>query len=183
MSPATTIEQALQDLDLDMRWYPHHTLLLLAGTGSALLLAFPWLMSNLPELGTAIALFFSQLCHQDSNRSFALAGVPLPVCARCLALYLGGFVGIAACPLLRFIPTSRRRITRLLVIALGLLVLDAGLDMAGLWNNTPVTRSLTGALFGGVCGLILSLAVQQSSGSSSSEQPLRTAANQTIHPS
>ncbi len=85
-----------------MRWHRHFALLLLAGTGSALLLAFPWLMLNLPVLGTGIALFFSQICHQDPTRSFVLAGTTLPVCARCLAFYLGGFAGIASYPVLGF---------------------------------------------------------------------------------
>ena len=98
-----------------MCWHRHFALLLLAGTGSALLLAFPWLMPNLPVLGTGIALFFSQLCHQDPARSFVLAGTTLPVCARCLAFYLGGFAGIASYPLLGFRWRQGHRIKRLLV--------------------------------------------------------------------
>ncbi|MEO8260775.1 MAG: DUF2085 domain-containing protein [Acidobacteriota bacterium] len=31
----------------------------------------------------------SLICHQRPERSFHLAGVPLPVCARCLGIYLG----------------------------------------------------------------------------------------------
>lgn len=164
-----------------MLWHRHITLLLLAGTGSALPLAFPWIVSNLPALGLGIALFFSQLCHQDPNRSFVLAGATLPVCARCLALYLGGFVGIAAYPLLILCPRHGPRMTRFLIISFGLIALDVGLDVAGLWENTFITRSLTGAFFGGACGIVVSFAMQQSSGGGSPEC-LRASSNQTIHP-
>ena len=159
-----------------MRWHRHFALLLLAGTGSALLLAFPWLMRNLPVLGTGIALFFSQLCHQDPTRSFVLAGTTLPVCARCLAFYLGGFAGIASYPVLGFRWRQGRNIKRLLIVSLCLIVLDVGLDLAGIRENTFFSRSITGALFGGACGLLVSFVLQQSSGfHSSSERWIFTA--------
>ncbi|MSO22432.1 MAG: DUF2085 domain-containing protein [Acidobacteria bacterium] len=165
-----------------MLWHRHFALLLLAGTSSALLLAFPWLMSNLPALGTGIALFFSQLCHQNPQRSLVLAGTTLPVCARCLALYIGEFIGIATYPVLRFRWGQGRQIMRFLTVALGLIGLDVGLDVAGLWENTFFSRSLTGALFGGACGLLVSFAIHPSKLSGSSVR-LRSSATRTIHPS
>jgi len=159
-----------------MLWHRHLILLLLAGTGSALLLTFPWIMPNLPALGTGIALFFSQLCHQNPNRSLVMAGATLPVCARCLALYVAGFVGIAAYPVIGFGWRQCQQLTRFLMVSLGLIVLDVGLDFAGLWVNTFFSRSLTGALFGGACGLLVSYAIQHSrlSGSSVPSNPQRT---------
>lgn len=38
----------------------------------------------------------SHICHQRTERSFALAGVQLPVCARCFGLYLSGAAGALA---------------------------------------------------------------------------------------
>lgn len=38
----------------------------------------------------------SQICHQKTERSFALAGVQLPVCARCYGLYVSGALGALA---------------------------------------------------------------------------------------
>jgi len=154
----------------DMLWHRHFLLLLLAGTGSALLLAFPWLMASMPLLGTGIAVFFSQLCHQDPTRSFALAGTTLPVCARCLGFYLGGFAGIASYPVLGFHWHQRQNIKRLLTVSLCLIILDVGLDLAGIRKNTFFSRSITGAVFGGVCGLLVSFALQQSSGVHSSSE-------------
>jgi hypothetical protein len=38
------------------------------------------------------------ICHQRADRSFHLAGVQLPVCARCFGLYASGAAGaVAAC--------------------------------------------------------------------------------------
>jgi uncharacterized membrane protein len=153
-----------------MRGHRHCVLLLLAATGSALLLAFPWLMVNLPVLGTGIALFFSQLCHQDPARSFAIAGTTLPVCARCLGFYLGGFAGIGTYPVLGFRWHQGQSMKLILIVSLCLIVLDVGLDLAGIWENTFFSRSITGAVFGGVCGLLVSFALQQSSGFHSSSR-------------
>lgn len=153
-----------------MRWRRHLPLLLLAGTGSALLLAFPWLVPNLPVLGTGIALFFSQLCHQDPARSFVLSGTTLPVCARCLAFYLGGLAGIAIYPALGLRWRQGRHIKRLLVVSLCLIALDVGLDLAGIRDNTFFSRAVTGAVFGGVCGWLISFALQQSGGFRSSSE-------------
>jgi uncharacterized membrane protein len=38
----------------------------------------------------------SAVCHQRPERSFAIQGVQLPVCARCLGLYLAGAAGALA---------------------------------------------------------------------------------------
>jgi uncharacterized membrane protein len=151
-----------------MRWRRHFALLLFAGNGCALLLAFPWLMPNLPVLGTGIALFFSQICHQDPTRSFVLAGTTLPVCARCLAFYLGGFAGIAGYPVLGSRWRQGENLKWALIVSLCLVVLDVGLDLAGIRENTFFSRSITGAVFGGVCGLLVSFALQQPTGFHSS---------------
>lgn len=36
------------------------------------------------------------VCHQKPERSFQLAGLPLPVCARCVGLYAGAALGAIA---------------------------------------------------------------------------------------
>ena len=45
---------------------------------------------------TAAALIFeigARICHQRAERSFHIAGVQMPVCARCLGLYASGALG------------------------------------------------------------------------------------------
>ena len=141
-----------------MIWHRHLALLMLAGTLCAIPLAFPWFMINVPSIGAGIALFFSQLCHQNPSRSFALAGFTLPVCARCLALCMGGLVGIATYPLFR--RRWHRGLKRSFLFSIGLLAIDVGLDVLGLWKNTFLSRSFTGVFCGGTAGLLLSLAIQ-----------------------
>ena len=50
---------------------------------------------RLPVLTLAVYQAGSLVCHQRPERSFHLAGVQLPVCARCFGLYLSGAVGLA----------------------------------------------------------------------------------------
>ncbi|MCI0421117.1 MAG: DUF2085 domain-containing protein [Acidobacteria bacterium] len=166
-----------------MRWLRHLVLLVLAGVWCALLLAFPWAMHQAPALGAATALFFSQLCHQDPSRSFALAGITLPVCARCLAFYLGGLVGIACYPMPIFRSNHCQEIKRFFVASLCLVALDAGFDLASIWQNTFFSRSLTGALFGGACGLLLSHVIQNADVRSSPGQMEQASVNHPFPPS
>lgn len=79
------------------------------------------------ELGgiSAVAQAFlyaagSVVCHQIPERSFHLAGVQLPVCARCTGLYLGGLAGVAVWMSLGQRLRSRLGGTRRAVIALAI---------------------------------------------------------------
>jgi hypothetical protein len=56
----------------------------------ALLVAAPLL--SVPAAGVLYAIG-SFICHQIPERSFYVAGFQLPVCARCLGLYVGGALG------------------------------------------------------------------------------------------
>lgn len=49
-----------------------------------------------PQLSAATYLAGSLICHQQPERSFHYAGAQYPVCARCLGLYLGAVLGVAA---------------------------------------------------------------------------------------
>jgi uncharacterized membrane protein len=78
-------------------------LIVIAVAWGVSLLAAP-LMTN-----PAVALLYaagSLVCHQLPDRSFHVAGVQLPVCARCAALYWGGAAGLMAWLFIR--PRSHR---------------------------------------------------------------------------
>jgi uncharacterized membrane protein len=93
-----------------------------------------------------IYLVFSGLCHQIPERSFVLAGFSLAVCHRCSGIYLGLIAGslIKNPCIYRY-----RRILRYWIIASIIpLVLDVSLPLAGIAVSTPLSRFLTGLLFG-----------------------------------
>jgi uncharacterized membrane protein len=94
---------------------------------------------------------FSYLCHQIPERSFHVESHPFAVCARCAGLYVGFALGALIYPLarsLRQLETPRRR---WLLVALVPTLIDWSLGLLGIWENTHLTRSLTGALLGAVC--------------------------------
>ena len=100
---------------------------------------------------------FDPLCHQIAARSPHLHGVQLAVCHRCFGVYLG----LASGPLAMLILGRWNGVGTRLLIALSLVPLsvDWGLDVAGLWNNTPCSRMVTGAVFGLMAGILVSRAM------------------------
>ena len=134
--------------------------LLLAGSGicCAAILLFPWLVLQ-GEAGAALSVrfLFSHLCHQDPQRSLSLAGVFLPVCNRCLALYLGGFLGVLLAAPARGHSDWLLGHRALLLGSLLLAGLDVGLDLAGVWHSNLWSRVVTGGLAGTALGLYATL--------------------------
>lgn len=126
----------------------------LALASVALLLAGALLPPLLgPGPREAIMAGYGVLCHQLPGRSFALGGVPLALCHRCMGVAAGLVLGALALPLLaRARPEERAR--RLLPASLVPLALDWGAGVLGLWANTPESRLLTGAVFGLAAGAV-----------------------------
>ena len=110
----------------------------------------------LPPVGRAAVMHvFAPVCHQIPGRSPHLAGVSLAICDRCLGIYLGFLGGGLGVP---FSWAWRRTLLRRAFVLLAGAGAVAGVDwigpFVGLWANTPVTRLLTGGLFGVVAGLV-----------------------------
>jgi len=57
----------------------------------------PIILAMLPACGlkSLLGAWFSFQCHQDTDRGLRLLGAQIPVCARCLGLYLGLATGAA----------------------------------------------------------------------------------------
>lgn len=104
-----------------------------------------------PAGQAAVRHLFDPVCHQLPARSPFLGGVQLAVCDRCLGIYLGLVVGVATVGGARRLWRWMGRYDRYLF--LGSLV-PMGIDWAGpllgLWANGPVSRALTGLLFGSI---------------------------------
>jgi uncharacterized membrane protein len=62
---------------------------------AAALCAAPYLARHSAGAVAVVYLLGSLICHQQPERSFHLDGARLPVCARCLGLYVGVAAGAA----------------------------------------------------------------------------------------
>jgi uncharacterized membrane protein len=121
---------------------------LLMGTSGLLLLALlpPFLPA---EMQGVVRRCFAPVCHQMPGRSPHVGGVPIAICDRCSGIYLGLVVGVAVTGWGRSLGAVLGQHGRCLL--LGSLV-PIGVDwigpMLGLWGNGPISRGLTGLLFG-----------------------------------
>ena len=101
-------------------------------------------------IGGILYQAFSYVCHQQPERSFFIAGLPLAVCARCTGLYAGFALTTLLYPLFTSFRWSDPPERKWLFIAAAPLAIDFGLGLLGMWENTHWSRFLTGALLGGV---------------------------------
>ena len=126
------------------------------GALAALMLALVGLLLLAPLLraagwlaaAQAVYFGFQAVCHQLPERSFHVAGFPLAVCARCFGLYAGGAAGVLLYPLARAVTRRDAPARGWLFAAAAPLALDFSLGFLGVWDNTHLSRSLTGALLG-----------------------------------
>ncbi len=108
-----------------------------------------------PAVGLAAVVYESAglICHQRAERSFHLAGVQLPVCARCTGLYFSGAAGALAAWI------GRRRIspghTRAVLIATAIpTALTVAIEVAGLAHPSNVVRALAALPLGAAAGWV-----------------------------
>ena len=104
--------------------------------------ATPWLFSHSPALGFALQRGFSLVCHQNPDRSFVVFGGTVAVCARCLGIYLGAAVGLAAACV------SEQLARRLLFAAAAVNLVDWLAEFTGLHGNWMFARFALGLALG-----------------------------------
>jgi uncharacterized membrane protein len=102
---------------------------------------------------------FGYVCHQIPARSFQLEGHPFAVCARCTGIYAGLALGLALYPLTPLWQRAWMPARFWLFIAVAPVTIDFALGFFGIWENTHVSRLLTGAFFGTVCGFFVAPAL------------------------
>ena len=144
------------------RMMPRFAALLLAGCAVlwvAVLVATPVAFAHGYVVGPALVYEACGLvCHQRPERSFHLAGVQLPVCARCLGLYASGALGAAvACA-----AADRSREIRpvgdtrwALAIASIPTALTLLSEWSGLWYPSGAARAFAALPLGAVAGWVL----------------------------
>jgi len=126
-------------------WY-----VLLASTSGMLLLAV--LPPFLPSGAQAVVRdCLAPVCHQIPSRSPHLYGVPLAICDRCTGIYLGLVLGVAVTGWGQGLWAELGRHGRYVLLgSLAPLSIDWIGPVLGLWSNGPVSRALTGLLFGSI---------------------------------
>jgi uncharacterized membrane protein len=109
------------------RW----VLLAVTGLGCSAILLAPLLENQ------ALYNLFSSICHQKPERSWFLAGHPLPVCIRCASIYSGFLLALAL---------KARPSVPAFKVALVLSVLE--LIVAHAWLDFVAARSVSGMMLG-----------------------------------
>lgn len=104
--------------------------------------------TNHSLISLALYRAFANLCHQIPERSFYLYGSPLAVCARCWGLYGGFALGFALYPVFGSLTRAVMPHRCWLLLAAVPTSVDFLLGFLGIWENTHVSRGLTGALLG-----------------------------------
>ncbi len=137
----------------------YFTFLAVAILWNLAIVAAPWTWAHgQTEIASFLYYIFSPLCHQRADRSFFWMGHHFAVCNRCTGIYLGALIGIQVFPFVVQFPEgalSKDGMAKtpprlLLFVALATVAADVGLDWLGIWQNTPVSRFLTG----GFCGIV-----------------------------
>ena len=107
-------------------------------------------------------LLFRVMCHGRVERSLELFGVPMPLCARCVGIYLGLLGGLlVALAAFRLIRLLRERVMRRVAFAAIVpLAVDGLTQLTGLRESTNTLRIATGIAAGLAFGLWILAAVE-----------------------
>lgn len=119
-----------------------------------LLVAAPAAITR-PALAVPSATIYalsSRICHQRPERSFHIAGVPMPVCGRCFGLYVSGAFGAALAWGWRRIPGERSR--WLLAVAAVPTASSWSVEAAGLAAFSNLTRATAALPLGIAAGWV-----------------------------
>ena len=100
------------------------------------------------RIGNFIYFFFSVTCHQFDERSFHLLGFKFAVCSRCISVYLAFLLSVILYPLFYKLENKKLPSLLFLIIPVMLLILDVFSEILGIFRNSFLTRSITGALIG-----------------------------------
>lgn len=107
--------------------------------------------NGLNGLATPLYHFFGYLCHQIPERSFFIDGEKFGVCSRCFGVYAGLVAGFLIYPLWRK-PDNIEPFSKIwLFLSLIPITVDWSLTIFGIWENTHLSRFITGLILGLSC--------------------------------
>jgi uncharacterized membrane protein len=108
-------------------------------------------IGGLETASAALYKFYGFLCHQIPDRSFHIAGEKFGVCSRCFGVYSGLVAGFLLYPLWRKIDNIDPLPKVWLFLSLVPITVDWSLTIFGIWENTHLSRFLTGLILGVAC--------------------------------
>jgi len=117
----------------------------------------------MPDGGAWLHTAGSIVCHQIPERSFAIGGHQLPVCARCLGLYGGASAG-AVVALVQGATARRDALSgRTARWTVGLAAVPTALTLllewSGLWAGSNTWRCAAGVVLGAAAAIVVMRAV------------------------
>lgn len=129
-----------------------------------------------PAIKKGLMTAFSMVCHQLPDRSPHWFGTAWAICHRDVGIYFGlpagaflwvlvgkrRFQGVLSRPPVELV---RTRIPVIFAVSLVPMMFDWGLDVMGVLENTPLTRIMTGAIFGITGGFLLAFSLLETSAS------------------
>jgi len=107
------------------------------------------------EFANSVYTFFSYLCHQLPARSFHFGEHAFAVCSRCFGFYAGLFLGFGFYPLFRSLNETNPLPRIWLFLAMIPMGADWSLMFFGVWENTHLSRAVTGAILGAACAVFI----------------------------
>lgn len=112
-----------------------------------------------------LRLLFRLMCHGIPERCLMLFGVPMPICARCTAIYLGMLAGLIVAASVfasRGLDWMRERVVRsFALVALIPMAIDGVTQLTGLRESTNPLRMATGLIAGFAFGLWILSAMER----------------------
>lgn len=139
--------------------------------GAVLFAAFIWIAFiiaaplaktfGFESFAASIYKFFSYVCHQISERSFHVENHPFAVCTRCFGFYGGFFLGLGAYPFFRALDDIESFPRFWLFLAMIPMGVDWALGFFEIWENTDISRAVTGAILGFACAFFIAPALAE----------------------
>ena len=103
----------------------------------------------------AIYKFFGYICHQMGWRSFYIADHQFAVCSRCFGVYFGLLAGFLIYPFFRRVDEIEPLPRIWLFLAMIPIGIDWSLGAFGIWENTHLSRFVTGLILGAACAIYI----------------------------
>lgn len=111
--------------------------------------------TGLTSVSNPVYAFFSYICHQIPSRSFHLENHAFAVCSRCFGVYFGLLLGFVVYPLFRSVYETEPLPRFWLFAAMIPIGIDWLLGVFDIWENTHVSRFITGLILGAACAVYI----------------------------